>query len=76
MKLNRKFSFIILFTIVQSCVLTVFSIINLKSIQKIKDYQNMEIKTEAHFSSIIEYLEKMEYWECDIKHAYTAFEEL
>ena len=74
MKLNRKFSFIILFTIVQSCVLTVFSIINLRSIQNIKDYQNMEIKTEAQLSSIIDYLEKMDYWDFDIENAYSAFE--
>ncbi len=74
MKLNRKFSFIILFTVVQSCVLTVFSIINLRSIQNIKDYQNMETKTEAQLSSIIDYLEKMDYWDFDIEKAYTAFE--
>ena len=75
MKLNRKFSFIILFTIVQSCVLTVFSIINLKNIQSIKDYQNMETKTEAQLSTIIDYLEKMDYWDFDIENAYSAFEE-
>ena len=75
MKLNRKFSFIILFTIVQSCVLTVFSIINLKSIQNIKDYQNMETKTEAQLSTIIDYLERMDYWDFDIANAYSAFEE-
>ena len=75
MKLNRKFSFIILFTIVQSCVLTVFSIINLKNIQNIKDYQNMETKTEAQLSTIIDYLEKMDYWDFEIDKAYTAFEE-
>lgn len=75
MKLNRKFSFIILFTIVQSCVLTVFSIINLKSIQNIKDYQNMETKTEAQLSTIIDYLERMDYWDFDIGNAYSAFEE-
>ena len=74
MKLNRKFSFIILFTIVQSCVLTVFSIINLKNIQSIKDYQNMETKTEAQLSTIIDYLEKMDYWDFDIENAYSAFE--
>ena len=74
MKLNRKFSFIILFTIVQSCVLTVFSIINLKSIQNIKDYQNMETKTEAQLSTIIDYLERMDYWDFDIGNAYSAFE--
>ena len=75
MKLNRKFSFIILFTIVQSCVLTVFSIINLKNIQNIKDYQNMETKTEAQLSTIIDYLEKMDYWDFDIENAYTGFDE-
>ena len=75
MKLNRKFSFIILFTIVQSCVLTVFSIINLKSIQNIKDYQNMETKTEAQLSTIIDYLERMDYWDFDIGNAYSAFED-
>ena len=75
MKLNGKFSFIILFTIVQSCVLTIFSIINLKRVQSIKDYQNMEIKSEAQLSSIIDYLEKMDYWDFDIEKAYTAFDE-
>ncbi len=75
MKLNRKFSFIILFTIVQSCVLTVFSIINLRSIQNIKDYQIIETKTEAQLSSIIDYLEKMDYWDFDIDKAYTSFAE-
>ena len=75
MKLNRKFSFIILFTIVQSCVLTLFSIINLRSIQNIKDYQIIETKTEAQLSSIIDYLEKMDYWDFDIDKAYTTFAE-
>ena len=75
MKLNRKFSFIILFTIVQSCVLTVFSIINLRSIQNIKDYQIIETKTEAQLSSIIDYLEKMDYWDFDIEKAYSSFAE-
>ena len=75
MKLNRKFSFIILFTIVQSCVLTVFSIINLRNIQNIKDYQIIETKTEAQLSSIIDYLEKMDYWDFDIEKAYSSFAE-
>ena len=75
MKLNRKFSFIILFTIVQSCVLTVFFFFFLKSIQNIKDYQNMETKTEAQLSTIIDYLERMDYWDFDIGNAYSAFED-
>lgn len=75
MKLNHKFSFIILFTIVQSCVLTVFSVINLNNIQNIKDYQIVETKTEAQLSSIIDYLEKMDYWDFDIEKAYTSFME-
>ena len=74
MKLNGKFSFIIVFTILQACVLTVFSIINLKKVQNIKDYQTMEVKTEAQLSSIIDYLEKMDYWDFEIDTAYTAFE--
>ncbi len=74
MKLNGKFSFIIVFTILQACVLTIFSIMNLKKVQKIKDYQNVEIKTEAQLSSIIDYLEKMDYWDFEIETAYTAFE--
>ena len=74
MKLNGKFSFIIVFTILQACVLTIFSIMNLKKVQNIKDYQNVEIKTEAQLSSIIDYLEKMDYWDFEIETAYTAFE--
>lgn len=75
MKLNGKFSFIILFTIVQSLVLTVFSIRNLKQVQGIKDYQNKEIKTEAQLSSIIDYLDRMDFWDFDIQNAYSAFEQ-
>ena len=75
MKLNGKFSFIILFTIVQSLVLTVFSIRNLKQVQDIKDYQNKEIKTEAQLSSIIDYLDRMDFWDFDIQNAYSAFEQ-
>lgn len=75
MKLNGKFSFIILLTIVQAFVLTVFSIFNLKKVQGIKDYQNMEIRSEEQLSSIIDYLEKMDYWDFDIQNAYTAFAE-
>lgn len=75
MKLNHKFSFIILFTIVQSFVLTVFSIINVKRIQSIKDYLNMETRTEAQLGTIIDYLEKMDYWDFDITKAFTDFEE-
>ena len=73
MKLNRKFSFIILFTIVQSFVLTVFSIINVKRIQSIKDYLNMETRAEAQLGTIIDYLEKMDYWDFDITKAYSDF---
>ncbi len=73
MKLNHKFSFIILFTIVQSFVLTVFSVINLNNIQDIKDYQIIETKTEAQLSSIIDYLERMDYWDFDIENAYKSF---
>ena len=75
MKLNGKFSFIILLTIFQAFVLTVFSIFNLKKVQRIKDYQNMEIRSEEQLSSIIDYLEKMDYWDFDIQNAYTAFAE-
>ena len=73
MKLNHKFSFIILFTIVQSFVLTFFSIVNLNNIQDIKDYQIIETKTEAQLSSIIDYLERMDYWDFDIENAYKSF---
>ena len=74
MKLNGKFSFIILFTVIQALVLSGFSIMNLKRVQNIKDYQNMETKTEAQLSSIIDYLEKMDYWDFDIENAYSEFE--
>lgn len=73
MKLNHKFSFIILFTIVQAFVLTFFSVINLNNIQDIKDYQIIETKTEAQLSSIIDYLERMDYWDFDIENAYKSF---
>jgi len=73
MKLNGKFSFIIIFTIVQSFILTVFSIINLKQVQNIKDYQNKEVKTEAQLSSIIDYLDRMDFWDFDIQNAYSSF---
>ena len=73
MKLNYKFSFIILFTIVQSFILTFFSVINLNNIQDIKDYQIIETKTEAQLSSIIDYLERMDYWDFDIENAYKDF---
>ena len=74
MKLNGKFSFIIVFTIIQSCVLSIFSITNVKRIQQLKDYQNAESKSEAQLSTIIDYLEKMDYWDFDIEKAYTEFE--
>ncbi len=73
MKLNHKFSFIILFTIVQAFVLTFFSVINLNNIQDIKDYQIIETQTEAQLSSIIDYLERMDYWDFDIENAYKSF---
>ena len=73
MKLNGKFSFIILFTVFQAFILTVFSIINLKKIQNIKNYQTMEIKTESQLASIVDYLEKMDYWDFDLEKAYTEF---
>jgi len=75
MKLRGKFSFIILLTIFQSFVLTVLSIINLRNVQSVKDYQNMEIRSEEQLSSIIDYLEKMDYWDFDIENAYSAFAE-
>ena len=75
MKLRGKFSFIILLTIFQSFVLTVLSIINLRNVQSVKDYQNMEIRSEEQLSSIIDYLEKMDYWDFDIENAYSTFAE-
>ena len=75
MKLRGKFSFIILLTIFQAFVLTVLSIINLRDVQSIKDYQNMEIRSEEQLSSIIDYLEKMDYWDFDIENAYSAYAE-
>ena len=74
MKLNVKFSFIIFFTVVQSVVLTVFSLSNVKRVQNIKDYLNMETKSEAQLSSIIDYLERMDYWDFDLEKAYTDFD--
>ncbi len=73
MKLNGKFSFIILFTVVQAFILTLFSVRNLKQIQNLKDYQITELQTEAQLASIIDYLEKMDYWDFDISTAYTEF---
>ena len=75
MKLNGKFSFIILFTIFQAVILTLFSTINIGQIQRLKDYQIMEIKTESQLASIVDYLEKMDYWDFDISTAYSAFDE-
>ena len=75
MKLRGKFSFIILLTIFQSFVLTVLSLLNLRNVQSVKDYQNMEIRSEEQLSSIIDYLEKMDYWDFDIENAYSAFAE-
>ena len=75
MKLRGKFSFIILLTIFQAFVLTVLSIINLRNVQSIKDYQNMEIRSEEQLSSIIDYLEKMDYWDFDIENAYSVYAE-
>ena len=74
MKLNGKFSFIIVFTVIQTCILTIFSITNLKRIQSIKDYLNVETKSEAQLSTIIDYLEKMDYWDFDIENAWSEFE--
>ena len=74
MKLNGKFSFIILFTVFQSVILTVFSIVNITQIQNLKNYQIMEIKTESQLASIVDYLEKMDYWDFEIETAYSAFD--
>lgn len=74
MKLNGKFSFIILFTVFQAVILTVFSIVNITQIQNLKDYQIMEIKTESQLASIVDYLEKMDYWDFDLETAYSAFD--
>ena len=73
MKLNGKFSFIILFTVFQAVILTVFSIVNITQIQNLKNYQIMEMKTESQLASIVDYLEKMDYWDFDLENAYTSF---
>ncbi len=73
MKLNGKFSFIILFTVFQAVILTVFSIVNITQIQNLKNYQIMEIKTESQLASIVDYLEKMDYWDFDLENAYSSF---
>ena len=73
MKLNGKFSFIILFTVFQAVILTVFSIVNLTQIQNLKNYQITEIKTESQLASIVDYLEKMDFWDFDLENAYSSF---
>ena len=73
MKLNGKFSFIILFTVFQAVILTVFSIVNITQIQNLKNYQITEIKTESQLASIVDYLEKMDYWDFDLENAYSSF---
>ena len=74
MKLNGKFSFIILFIVIQALVLTAFSLSNVKRVQNIKDYLNTETKSEAQLSSIIDYLERMDYWDFDLSTAYSDFD--
>ena len=73
MKLNGKFSFIILFTFFQAVILTVFSIVNITQIQNLKNYQIMEMKTESQLATIIDYMEKMDYWDFELETAYSAF---
>jgi len=73
MKLNGKFSFIILFTVFQAVILTVFSIVNITQIQNLKNYQITEIKTESQLASIVDYLEKMDFWDFDLENAYSSF---
>ena len=73
MKLNGKFSFIILFTVFQAVILTVFSIVNITQIQNLKNYQITEIKTESQLASIVDYLEKMDFRDFDLENAYSSF---
>lgn len=73
MKLNGKFSFIILFTFLQALILTGFSIFNIKQVQNLKDYQIVEMRTESQLASIVDYLEKMDYWDFEIETAYSEF---
>ncbi len=74
MKLNGKFSLIVVITVVQVLFLTYFSVNNSKQIQQIKEYQNVQTKTQVELGKIIDYLDKMDYWGFDISTAYSAFD--
>jgi len=75
MKLNRKFSLIVIITVIQVVFLTFFSVSNTKKIQMIKDYQNSQTKTQVQLGNIIDYLDKMDFWGFDLDTGYTEFEE-
>lgn len=74
MKLNKKFSLIVIITVIQVLFLTYFSVNNSKQIQQIKNYQNVQTKTQVELGNIIDYLDKMDFWGFDISTAYSEFD--
>ncbi len=73
MKLNRKFSLIVIITIIQVVFLTIFSFSNTKKIQQIKEYQITQTKTQVQLGNIIDYLDNMDFWGFDLSTAYSEF---
>lgn len=74
MKLNRKFSLIVIITVIQVLFQSGFSVRNSNQIRQIKDYQNAQTKTQVELANIIDYLDRMDFWGFDLSTAYTAFE--
>ncbi|MCQ2576866.1 MAG: methyl-accepting chemotaxis protein, partial [Treponema sp.] len=73
MKLNGKFSLIIVITVIQVVFLTIFSLYNTKNFKDIKDYQNVQTKTEVELGDIIDFLDKVDYWGVDVTTVYSDF---
>lgn len=76
MKLNRKFSIIVIITVIQVVFLTLFSVSNTKKIQQIKDFQNAQTKAQVELGKMIDYLDKMDFWGFDISTALSEFEKI
>ena len=76
MKLNRKFSIIVIITVFQVLLLTISSIYRSRKMLKMKQYQIVQSEVSSELSDLIVYLNAMDYYAFEPTIAYREWESM
>ena len=76
MKLNRKFSIIVIITVFQVLLLTISSIYGSRKMLKMKQYQIVQSEVSSELSDLIVYLNAMDYYAFEPTIAYREWESM